>query len=112
MGAVGSGGADVPTGTTTDGVPSAQGDYMPEGVLPQDLYHDRDGEFPSVFPAVISEKRILADRFALQPDLITVGKKTMSLTGKYNLDATNMKQCYKKNAEIREDPRQNSRCIE
>ena len=49
------------TGTTTDGIVMALGDYHPEGVLPQQADPETDGGQSEVHPVFISEKVVLAD---------------------------------------------------
>ena len=89
--------------TTTDGAPFAQGGYMAEGILPQDLDRELDGEFPSVYPVVVPEKRILADHHALilTRNLYAAEQKMMPWIEK----VMNMEQWHAKNLALMGDQR-------
>ena len=74
------------TGTVTDGILLAMGDYMPDGILPQETEPEIDGGHPEVYPVVVSPNPELADRHLLYLDLQTIEQTTMPKIEKYNLN--------------------------
>ena len=60
------------TGTVTDGILLAMGDYHPEGILPQVADPELDGGYPGAYPVFVSKTTVLVDRHALFLDIITM----------------------------------------
>ena len=99
----------VPTyrvGAATDGILLAIGEYMPDGLLPQEAGLEMDGGHPDAYPAVVSPEPVLVDRHALWLDIHTVQQMEMPRIEKYNVETLTKKEWGELDQEIEQDPRQ------
>ena len=69
------------TGTVTDGVLLAPGDYLPDGIPPQDADPGEDGGMPHVYPVRVTETTGLVDHHALFLDIVTIAQHEQPRVG-------------------------------
>ena len=93
------------TGTVTDGVLLAPGEYLPDGILPQDADPEEDGGVPHVYPVWVTETTVLVDHHALFLDIVTIAQHEQPRVEKYSLYTMTEEAWRRKNEALKNDPR-------